>query len=84
MEYCEPWCGYWKLNPGFSGRTASVSTVELSVQPLNYFFKALNFKFKELMDFFKVKCYAIFIMLFEKVVHFCETDHYILKVSSFL
>lgn len=52
MEYCEPWCGYWKLNPGFSGRTASVSTVELSVQPLNYFFKALNFKFKELMDFF--------------------------------
>lgn len=33
------------------------------------------------MDFFRVKCYAIFIMLFEKLVHFCETDYYILKVS---
>lgn len=31
MGDCEPWCGYWKLNPGSSGRTASVSTVELSI-----------------------------------------------------
>lgn len=52
MDDCESWYGYWKLNPGSSGRTASVSTVELFVQHLNYFFKTLNFKFKELMDFF--------------------------------